>query len=61
VKKIPFNFFSLFFRVKKPFQKTKLTAFFNPETDPNPDRKLTLEQKTDPDPDRLPKVNPAGP
>jgi hypothetical protein len=33
-------------------------TFFNPETDPDPDRKPTFEQKTDPD--RMPKVNPAG-
>jgi hypothetical protein len=36
------------------------TTFFNPETDPDPDRKPTFQQKIDPDPDRLPKVNPAG-
>jgi hypothetical protein len=41
-------------------QKKTTTFFFNPETEPDPDRKPTFEQKTDPDPDRLPKVNPAG-
>jgi hypothetical protein len=30
-------------------------TFFNLETEPDPDRKPTFEQKTDPDPDRLPK------
>jgi hypothetical protein len=42
---------------KKKLQKP--TTFFNPETDPNPDRKPTFKQKSDPDPDRLLKVNPA--
>jgi hypothetical protein len=32
--------------------------FFNPETDPDPDRKPTIKQKTDPD--RCQKVNPSG-
>jgi hypothetical protein len=47
---------------KKPVNKTRLKpiTFFNPETDPDPDRKPTIEQKTDPDPVRLLKVNPAG-
>jgi hypothetical protein len=32
----------------------------NPETETDPDRKPTFEQKTDPDPDQSQKVNPAG-
>jgi hypothetical protein len=43
-----------FFFPKKP------TTFFNPETETDPDRKPTFEQKTDPDPDQCQKVNPAG-
>jgi hypothetical protein len=34
-------------------------TFFNPETETDPDRKPTLQQKTEPDPDRSQKVNPA--
>jgi hypothetical protein len=33
----------------------KTTTFFNPKTDPDPDRRPTFQQKKhDPDPDRLP-------
>jgi hypothetical protein len=38
----------------------KPTTFFNPENDPDPNRKQTFKKNTDPDPDRLPKVNSAG-
>jgi hypothetical protein len=38
----------------------KKPDFFNPETDPDPDRKPTFQQKNDPDPNQLQKVNPAG-
>jgi hypothetical protein len=48
------------FSEKTKNQRKKPTTFFNPKTDPNPDRKPTFQQKTDLDPDRLPKVNPAG-
>jgi hypothetical protein len=48
------------FRKKQKTEEKKPKTFFNPKTDPDPDRKPTFQQKTDPDPDRLPKVNPAG-
>jgi hypothetical protein len=46
---------------KKPKKNDKnIGLFFNPETDPDHDRKLTIKQKTDRDPNRCQKVNPAG-
>jgi hypothetical protein len=48
--------------MQKDFWKNrkKPNAFFNPETETDPDQKPTFEQKTDSDPDRSQKVNPAG-
>jgi hypothetical protein len=48
-----------YFKITKKHTKKTIT-FFNPKTDPDPDRKLIFEQKHDPDPYQLPKVNPAG-
>jgi hypothetical protein len=45
---------------EKTEKRKKLMTFFNPETETDPDRKLTFEQKTKPDPDRSQKVKPAG-
>jgi hypothetical protein len=47
---------------QKLFEKTdkKPRTFFNPKTNPDPDRKPSFEQQDDPDPDRCQKVNPAG-
>jgi hypothetical protein len=50
------------FMQKKLLEKNgkKRLLFFNPETETDPDRKPTFEQKTDPDPDRSQKLNPPG-
>jgi hypothetical protein len=46
------------------FQKKKKTAkndaFFNPETDPDPDQRPSFWHKNRPDPDARHKINPAG-